>query len=96
MNHHYFGSTCFNWATGATRQEVVTKLAKMAGTEQLKRSVKGSGGLYCWTCKVGVPEGTDYQISYFQPQGVPVTDGQNHNIMNVKGHVTLIEPKEVE
>lgn len=93
---HYFGSTAFNWATGETRQEVITKLAKQAGTEILKRNVKASGGLYCWTCRVEAPQGTDYEIRYFCPQGVKITQALAVNIQNSKGHVTVIEPKDAD
>lgn len=93
---HYFGSTAYNWATGATRQEVIEKLARQAGTEAIKRNDKHSEGqgLYCWTCRVGVPQSTDYEISYFQPQGVPVTQGLEVGIKSAKGLVVVLESRE--
>jgi len=91
---HYFGSTCFHWATGATRQEVLEKLARMAGTETIKKSIKSQGGFYAWTCRVNVPHSADYQISYFKPQGVECVLPQEFNLMNAKGHSLPVEPKE--
>lgn len=84
---HYFGSTAFNWVTGATREEVIAKLAKMAGADTIKRAVKNCGGVYCWTCFVGVPQGTAYAISYYKPEGVPLSDSADCMIINARGKV---------
>ncbi len=99
QGHHFFGSTPFNWATGNTRQEVIEKLAAEAGSEMIKRSLRASNtykGIYCWTCRVGLPPSAEYRIANFQPQGVPVTLAQEHNIVSVKGYVTLIEHDDPE
>ena len=87
---HFFGSTPFDWATGATRQEVIDKLAKAGSYNLTAEKVKKSGGLYAFTVKVLVAESTDYQISYYMPQGVECVDKVEVNIVNKKGHVTLI------
>lgn len=88
---HFFGSTAFNWAIGSTRQEVLTKLASMAGADIVKRNVKNAGGLYAWTCKVEAPRSTTYEISFYQPAGVPTSDGMEFSIQNKHGHVKLVE-----
>lgn len=91
---HYFGSTAFNWAVGATRQEVIDKLAKWAGNNTgalAAPAVKKSGGLYCWTCKVNAPIDTQYAIEYFAPKGVDIGDAFECNITNKNGSIKLIE-----
>ena len=90
--HHYFGSTSTHWATGATRAEVLTKLASRYGKELLRRMVKEHGGVYAWTCKVGVhAEGAKYPIEFYEPVGVPKSAPQEFNIVNAKGHTTPID-----
>lgn len=89
---HYFGSTPYHWAIGETRQEVIENLARMAGTDTIKRHLKEHKGLYCWTCRVDAPRSAKYAINFFQPQGVPVSLGQEFNIVNAKGHVITLEP----
>lgn len=91
---HYFGSTCYNWAVGSSRQEVLDKLAGMVGAERLKRTVKANGGLYAWTCVVDAPLSATYEIAFFQPQGVLVGRGLSYNIVNTKGAVRVIDSPE--
>jgi hypothetical protein len=91
---HYFGSTAYHWVVGETRQEVLNELSRMAGADLIKRHVKEHGGLYCWTCRVDAPRSAKYDIAWFQPSGVAVSQGLHFNIMNTKGHVTTVEPKE--
>lgn len=91
QGHHFYGTSAYNWATGSSRQEVIDKLAREAGTDAIKRNVKATGGLYCWTCRVELPQSAHYQISFFQPQGVPVSDFLEVNIVSVGGGVKLIE-----
>ncbi|MGF6139016.1 hypothetical protein [Pseudomonas laurylsulfatiphila] len=83
---HYFGSTCFNWALGESPEEVLANLAKAAGANSIKVQVKHNGGLYAWICKVHAPRSSPYVINFFQPQGVEVSECQEFNIMNSKGH----------
>jgi len=90
MSFHYFGSTAFNWVTGTTRQDVLEKLAKLAGAAQIKRSVKSSGGLYAWTCRVEADESAEYSISNYRPTGVPTSSGAEYNILDAKGRHQLI------
>jgi len=87
---HYFGSTPLNWATGETVEKVLSSLARQAGDARIKQQVKIGDGLYAWTCRVEVPKSTYYQINFFQPQGVEVTDCREWNIKNGKGHVLPI------
>ena len=87
---HFFGSTPFDWATGATRQEVIEKLAKAGSYNLTAEKVKKYGPMYAVTVKVLAPQGTNYDIAYFMPQGVECVDKVEVNIVNKKGHVTLI------
>jgi hypothetical protein len=85
--HHYFGSTAFNWATGDTRAEVLAKLGRMTGPNELKLQVKAHGGLYVWTCRVNVPEATQYDIESYAPKGVETAAPAEARLVNTKGHV---------
>lgn len=87
---HFYGSTSFDWATGATRQEVIEKLAKAGSWNLTAAKVKASGPMYAFTVKVLVPQDTSYGIAYYMPQGVECVDKVEVNILNKKGHVTLI------
>jgi hypothetical protein len=88
--HHFFGSTALNWATGATREEVIAKLARVAGADLIKRQVKAHGGLYCWTCRVDVAQSTNYSINNYAPEGVPTAAAQECNLLNTKGKTATI------
>lgn len=85
--HHYFGSTAFNWATGATRAEVLAKLGKSTGPNELKLQVKAYGGLYVWTCRVNVPASTPYDIESYAPKGVETSNPVEARLVNIKGHI---------
>lgn len=85
----YFGSTAYNWATGATRNEVIAKLAKAAGADIIRRNVKANGGLYVWLCKV--PIDGPFDIEFYMPKVEGLTEKQAYLIQNTKGFVTLFE-----
>lgn len=85
--HHYFGSTAFNWATGDTRAEVLAKLGRMTGPNELKLQVKAHGGLYVWTCRVNAPADADYQIENYAPKGVETSNVSESRIVNTKGYI---------
>lgn len=90
--YHFFGSTAFNWATGETRQQVINKLARMAGRSIIEANVKASSGLYCWTCRVEQPlSGASYDIANYAPQNVTTTKHAEYNIVSARGHVVLAE-----
>lgn len=88
---HYFGSTAYNWATGATRNEVLAKLAKAAGAAAIRRNVEANGGLYVWMCKVPLPIDAPYEIEFYAPKVEGLTEKQAYLIQNTKGFVTLFE-----
>lgn len=85
MSRHFFGSTAFNWAVADTREEVLRRLARKAGTDAIKRNVKKNGGMYCWTCMVPLPESATYQISNYAPVGVGACEVQEFRIMYING-----------
>lgn len=89
---HYFGSTAFGWRVGQSRAEVIEALARDAGADIIRRNMKPNGGLYVWTCFVPLPQSAPYEIEQFAPT-VPYQYGQAFNIVNIKGHVTPIDPK---
>lgn len=89
--YHYFGSTAWNWATGASRAEVLTKLAREAGADLIRRNVKASGGLYAWTVRVNLPADAEYGIENYAPRGVPTECAEAFRIQNTKGHALPLE-----
>lgn len=83
--HHYFGSTFSNWATGATRAEVIAKLAKQVRADDMKRAVSSFGGIFVFTCRVDLPERSTYSIDNFRPVGVPMGDNETARIITTRG-----------
>lgn len=91
--HHYFGSTAFDWAVGATREAVIAKLARAAGSDAIKRNVKASGGLYVWTCVVHLPQSAHYDIESYAPVA-PRSESQAALITTIKGATVPVPAKE--
>lgn len=85
-NYHYFGSTALNWCKGTSPENVLHKLALMAGAETIKQQVKCNKGLYAWVCRVEQTRTTKYEINNFAPVGVKVSESWEFNIKNTKGH----------
>lgn len=94
QQHHFYGSTAFNWAVAQTREEVVKKLASATGADLIKRNVAANGGLYCWTCKVELPQEAHYDINFYKPVDVPISEAQEFNILNAKGKTSPYVRKE--
>lgn len=93
MNIHYFGSTGLMWAVASTRQGVIDKLAKEHPDLLTAAKVKSTGGVYCWTCKVHANINAAYDIQFFKPVGIEISEGFECNIVNKNGSVKLVEPK---
>lgn len=99
---HYYATTAFGWSVAATREEAIAGCARYAGNDLIKRNAL-IGGLYCWSCRVGLPQSAHYTISEYMPRRVTV-DGKvteevvplsrivTVRIQNMKGHV-IIEDK---
>jgi hypothetical protein len=88
MGHHFFASTCMNWAVGATRAEAIARVAKDVGSVTLKRyTAKKGDGLFVWSCRVEADITAEYRINFYQPQGIEISAQAEHNIQNTKGHV---------
>lgn len=87
---HYFGSTAYNWATGATRAEVLAKLGRRTGADLLKQHAKAHGGLYVWTCRVPLPADASYDIQNFAPV-VPYEAVREFRLQSIKGHSLPID-----
>ena len=88
---HIFGSTAFNWAVGATREEVLKRLAAAAGAGIIKANKAKYGGLYAWTCVVDAPQSAHYDIKAYRPVGVPTRDAVEFNLTNAKGAHVILE-----
>lgn len=106
QGHHYYATTVFGWAVAPTREEAIASVARQAGSDIIKRNLKPNGGLYCWSCRVGMPQADHYTINEYTPEfiirdgkptkeRVPVSKVIEANIQNTKGHLVLIdkEPK---
>jgi hypothetical protein len=89
--YHYFASTAFGWAVAPTRAEAMASVARQAGTDIIKRNTKASGGLYCWTVRVELPQSTSYGINNYAPADVPTADVREFNLVNTKGHSLPID-----
>ena len=90
--HHYFASCAFGWASAATQDEVVEKLAN-AFRSDIKKCVlnsqkQGEPGFYVWTCRVHEPSEAQYKIEWFMPKDVEQSEQRHH-------HITYITAKSV-
>jgi hypothetical protein len=78
MEKHYFASTAIGWATAATREGALEKLATGYASDfkpAVANSHKaGEPGIYFWSCEVAAPEDANYAISFFAPKGVPTSN----------------------
>lgn len=90
--HHYFASFAFGWKTANTRDEAVKGLVDgfRSDVKNIVKNAlkKGNPGCYIWTCKVKAPSDARYGINFYQPQDVPIEDGQHH-------HVTYVTNKQI-
>lgn len=93
QQHHFYGSTAITWAVAETREKVIEMLAKDAGKDVISRLNKNpdTGGLYFWTCKVEKPKSANYEIEYYKPVGVPISESMHGLIKDVKGTFEEIE-----
>lgn len=83
--YHFFASNAFAWGVGLTRDEAIANCARGAGADLIKTNVKAHGGMYVWSCRVDVPKSTQYDIANYRPEGVPISTGRHHHVLNVKG-----------
>ena len=106
QGYHYYATIAFGWAVAPTREEAIASVARQAGTDIIKRNVKAHGGLYCWSCRVELPQEAHYSINFYQPEfitrdgktteeRVPLSKVIEANIQNLKGHLVIVdkEPK---
>jgi hypothetical protein len=77
--NHFFATFACGWATAATRSEAIEKLIAANRTEFKRMAAQliasNEPGAYIWTCEVEAPEGTAYEISFYQPVGI---ETRNH------------------
>ena len=91
--HHYFATTAFYWAVGATRQEAIDNVARRFSTDEIKAQKKAHGGVYLWTCRVALPQGAQYAIVNYAPQVNPdeVTEVRELRLVNRDGSVKVVD-----
>lgn len=81
---HYFASCALGWATAETADAAIRKLAssfRREFTNMVKGGQKrGNAGAYIWTCKVHGPSDSQYEINFYAPQGIDISEGQNHYV----------------
>jgi len=82
QQYHYFASTVFNWVTADTRKEAIEKVAR-AGGRDTKRIITNQGSMYAWSCKVPLPQSAHYEIRFYSPHDVGVTDGMETAIIKM-------------
>lgn len=100
--HHYFASNVFGWAVADTREEAINKLIncfhstlKNVITNTRKsdsRFGKRNGGAILYVCRVEAPKDESYKIEWFQPKGVPISEGENLIITNLTKNYADIAP----
>lgn len=92
MDHHYYGMTVYGWRVGSSVEEVVKALAKDAGAKSIKLNVDIHGGLDVNVCKVHTDIKAEYDIRYYWPVGVQLSDKREYRVTDVKGtHAPKIE-----
>lgn len=84
-DHHYFGTTAFDFVKKATRKELLEHLARRAGKDLIKEQTKLHGGLYSWMCRVNAPIEQPYGINDYRPVGVEITEGMHFRITCASG-----------
>lgn len=77
QDFHYYGSTCYGWVTGDTRDEVMKKLCNDVGSRLIKLHVKHSGGVAATICRVPLPQAACYRINNYLPSIITKEDGVN-------------------
>jgi hypothetical protein len=66
QDHHFYASTAFAWGTGTTREAAI----RMA----LQNTGDATKGLDVYSVRVGLPQSAEYEIEYYTPKGVPLSE----------------------
>lgn len=74
-DHHWYGSTAFDWVVGDSKEAIIKRLARAAGARTIKHNVEKNGGLFAQVCKVGLPQAAHYTISEYLPRKITKEDG---------------------
>lgn len=75
---HYYGSTCYGWVVGQTKEYVLRGLANDVGSTIIKRAKERNGhGIEAIVCKVPLPQAAHYRISDYLPSTITKEDGIN-------------------
>lgn len=91
---HFYASTPYTWAVRQTRQEAIDAVAGDIGKATIEGAVKRDGGLWCWTCRVPLPQSAPYEILNYKPEGVEITDVLHVAITSPKGKYVLWDERE--
>lgn len=77
-DHHFYAATGYGWATAATKEAAIKKLACYIGATTLERARKGGdGGLFALVVRVDLPEKAHYMINHYLPSVITKEDGVN-------------------
>lgn len=94
MNHHYFASTAFGWATAETKDEAIQKAARFSGQSTFEDYARLKETMTGLVVKVLLPMNANYTINNFRPSftevdgkqvPVPMEELQEIKILNYKG-----------
>jgi len=102
QGHHYYAATVFGWKTADTRKEALDGLVS-SFRSSLKPMVaraqkEGGPGVYIWCCRVEAPSDASYEISWYVPQGVEVSEAAEVYVTSItaKGQAYFDLTAEVE
>lgn len=74
-DHHWYGTTAFDWVVADTKEKVIKKLARAAGSKTIKLNRERHGGLFAQVCRVELPQTAHYSINNYMPARITKEDG---------------------
>lgn len=74
-DHHWYGTTAFDWVCADTKEAVIKRLARMSGAKTIQLNVKRNGGLFAQVCRVELPQAAHYSINEYLPHRITKEDG---------------------
>ncbi len=95
---HYFATCAFGWKVADTRDKAIRGLIEGFRGEAKRTTAnlhkQGEMGMYIWSTRVEIPLDQKYEISYYQPKGVPISDSREHCVTYVSAkHVAWATTK---
>lgn len=97
---HYYATCAFGWAVAPTRAQAIKDMSSYVGSDLIKRQVNSQKGLYCWSCRVMLPQEATYTVNEYMPyfitkdgkptdKRVPIDRVIEGRVQNVKGHMVV-------